>query len=167
MGAKFHWLEHLQDQSYMIIERFILDTFTVILGTDYGTHARAIDLRETPSAQEDDLWLPLCTIDCWSDLPLQAGIEEEVWPRLGKAANSQLDWPGVPLTVAGITDYSKLEHQETSGQRLRMKSIEELEMASTTEDMKMVNLVKRRLSTRELTLEVADDGRGTFAAHSA
>jgi hypothetical protein len=47
-----------------------------------------------------------------------------------------------------------------------MKVIEEMEQSSTTEDMETVNLVKRPVGTRELSLVVGDDGMGTFAAHS-
>jgi len=107
------------------------------------------------------------TIDCWSDIPLEAGVVKEVWPRPGEVANSPQDSPGVPMSVPGITDYSISDHQKTSGQGINMKAIEEMEKASTTEDMETVNLVKRLLGTRELTPVVGDDGMGTFAAHSA
>ena len=98
---------------------------------------------------------------------LEAGVVEEVWSRLGEAANSPQDSPGVPMTVLGITNYSISEDQETGGQGISMKAIEEMEMASTAKDMETVNLVKRLLGTRELTPVVGDDGMGTFAAHSA
>jgi len=139
----------------------------VIPGTHYGQHARVIDLRETSCAHEDLPWPPMCTIDCWSDIPLDDGVVEEVWPRPGEAANSPQDSPGVPMTVHGITDYSILEHQEAGGQGISMKAIEEMEKASTAEDRETVNLVKRLLGTRELTPAVGDDGMGTLAAHSA
>jgi len=139
----------------------------VIPGPDYGEHPRAIDLRETSCAHEDLPWPPMRTIDCWSDIPLEADVVEEGWPRPREAANSPQDSPGVSMTVPGITDYSISEHQETGGQGISMKAIEEMEKASTAEDMETVNLVKRLLGTRELTPVVGDDGMGTFAAHSA
>ena len=125
------------------------------------------DLRGTSCTHEDLPWPPMRTIDCWSDILVEAGVVEEVWPRPGEAANSPQDSLGVPMTVPGITDYSISEHQETGGQGISMKEIEEMEKASTTEDMETVNLVKRLLGTRELTPVVGDDGMGTFAAHSA
>ena len=167
MDGGFHWLDRLEEQSYTIIARFASGALTAIPGTDYGEHARAIDLRETSCAHEDLPWPPMRTIDCWLDFPLEAGVVEEVWPRPGEAANSPQDSPGVPMTVPGITDYSISEHQETGGQGISMKTIEEMEKASTAEDMEMVNLVKRLLGTRELTPVGGDDGMGTFAAHSA
>jgi len=163
----FHWLAHLEEQSYTIIARFALDTLTAIPGTDYGEHAHAIDLRETGCVHEDLPWPPMRTIDCWSDIPLEAGVVEEVWPRPGEAANSPQNSPRVPMIVPGITDYSISEHQETGGQGISMKVIEEMEKASTMEDMETVNLVKRLLGTKELTPVVRDDGMGTFAVHSA
>ena len=163
----FHWLDRLEEQSYTIIARFALGALMVILGTDYGKHARAIDLHETCCAHEDLPWPPVRTIDCWSDILLEVGIVEEVWPRPGEAANSPQDSPGVPMTVPGITDYSISEHQETGGHGISMKAIEDIEKASTTEDMETVNLVKQLLGTRELTPVVGDDGMGTFAVHSA
>ena len=167
MDGGFHWLDPLEEQSYTIIARFVSGTLTAILGTDYGEHARAIDLHETSCEHEDLPWPLMSTIDCWSDIPLEAGVVEEVWPRPGEAANSPQESPGVPMTVRGITDYSNSEHQETGGQRISMKAIEEMEKASTAENMETVNLVKRLLGTMELTPVVGDDGMGTFAVHSA
>jgi len=71
------------------------------------------------------------------------------------------------MTVPGIMDYSVSEHQATVCQGISMKAIEEMEKASTTEEMETVNLVKRLLGTWELTPVVGDDGMGTFAAHTA
>jgi len=167
MDGGFHCLDRLDEQSYTTIARFASGALTVISGTEYGEHAHAIDLRQTSCGHEDPPWPPMRTIDCSSDIPLEAGIVEDVWPRPGEAANSPQDSPGVPITVPGITDYSISEHQETGGQGISMKAIEEMEKASTAEDMEMVNLVKRLLDTRELTPVVGDDGMGTFTAHSA
>jgi len=105
-------------------------------------------------------------IDCWSDVPLEAGVVERVWPRPGKAANLPQDIPEVRMIVPGILDYSILEHQETGGQRISMKVIEEMEKACTTEDIEMDNLVKQVLGTRELTPVVGNDGMGTFTVYS-
>ena len=163
----FLWLDRLEEQSYTIIARFASGALTAIQGTDYGEHARAIELHETSRAHEDLPWPPMRTIDCWSDIPLEAGVVEEVWPRPGEAANSPQDSPGVPMTVPGITDYSISEHQETGGQGINMKAIGEMEKASTAEDMETVNLVKWLLGTRELTPVVGYDRMGTFTAHSA
>jgi hypothetical protein len=163
----FHWLDRLEEHSYTIIARFASGPLLAIPGADYGEHARAIDLRETRCAHEDLPWPLMRTIDCWSYIPLEAGVVEEVWPRPGEAANPPQDSPGVPMTVPGITDYCISEDQETGGQGISMKAVEEMEKASTAEDMETVNLVKRLLGTRELTPVVGDDGMGTFAAHSA
>jgi len=138
-----------------------------IPGTDHGEHARAIDRHEISHAQADLRWPLMCPIYCWSDIPLGADVGEEVWPRPGEAANSPLDSPGVPMTVPGIMDSSISEHQETGGQGISMKVIEEMKKASTTEDMETVNLVKWLLGTRESSPVVGDDGMGTFAAPSA
>jgi hypothetical protein len=107
------------------------------------------------------------TIDCWSDIPLDTGVVEEVLPRPREAANSPQQSPGVPLTVPGITDYSISERQETGGQGVSMRMMEQQEKASTTKDMETVNSVKQLSITRELTPVVGDDGVGTFTAHSA
>jgi len=144
-----------------------LAALTAIPGKNYGEHACAIDLRETSCIHEDLSWPLMRTIDCWSDIPLEAGVVEEIWPRPGEAANLPQDSPGVPMTVPGITDYSISEHQETGGQGISMKVIEGMEKASTTEDMETVNLVKRLLGTKELTPVVGDNRMGTFTAHSA
>jgi hypothetical protein len=106
MDRGFHWLDRLEEQSYTIIARFALGALTAIPGTDYGEHARAIDLRKTSCAHEDLPWPPMCTIDCWSDFPLEAGVVEEVWPRPGEAANSPQDSPGVPMTVPSVSNGS-------------------------------------------------------------
>jgi len=167
MDGGFHWLDRLEEQLYTIIAQFASGALTAIQGTDYGEHARAIELHETSRAHEDLPWPPMRTIDCWSDIPLEAVVVEEVWPRPEEAANSPQDSPRVPMTVPGIMDYSISEHQETGGQGISMKAIEEIEKASTAEDMETVNFVKRLLGTRELTPVVGDDGMDTFAAHSA
>jgi len=115
MDRGFHWLDRLEEQSYTIIARFASGALIAITGTDFGEHARAIDLHETSCTHEDLLWPLMRTIDCWSDIPLEAGVEEEVWPRPGDAANLPQDSPGVRMSVPGITDYSISEHQETGG----------------------------------------------------
>ncbi|KAF8241458.1 hypothetical protein K440DRAFT_642604 [Wilcoxina mikolae CBS 423.85] len=121
-------------------------------------HDRATDGGFHCCAHEDLPWPPMRTIDCWSEIPLEAGVVEEVWPRPGEAANSPQDSPGVPMTVPGITDYSISEHQESGVQGISMKAIEEMEKACTTQDMETVNLVKRLLGTMELTPVVGNDG---------
>jgi len=139
----------------------------VIPGTDYDEQAHVIDLRDTSFAQYDLLWPPMRTIDCRSDIPLEGGVEENVWPRPGEAANLPQDSPRVPMTLPGIKDYSVSEHRETGYQGISTTAMEEMQKASTMEDIETVNLVKRLWGTRELTPVVRDDGMGTFAAHSA
>jgi len=166
LGSRVAVTDSLEEQLCTIIARFVSGALTAIPGSDYGEHARSIDLRETSCAHEDLPWPPMQKIDCWSDIPLEAGVVEDVWPRPGEAANSAQNSPGVPMTVPGITDYSISEHQETGGQGINMKAIGEMEKASTAEDMETVNLVKWLLGTRELTPVVGDDRMGTFTAHS-
>jgi hypothetical protein len=59
-----------------------------------------------------------------------------------------------------------LEYQETGGQGISMKVIEQIEKASTKKAMVMVNLVMRVLGTRKLNQVVEDVFMGTFTAYS-
>ncbi|KAF8250805.1 hypothetical protein K440DRAFT_638662 [Wilcoxina mikolae CBS 423.85] len=98
LNGGFHWLDKLEEQSYMIIARFASGALTVIPGAEYSEHARAIDLRSTSTAHEDLPWPPMKLIDSWSDIPLELGTLIDVWPRPGEPDDSAFEPPMIAIT---------------------------------------------------------------------
>ncbi|KAF8243567.1 hypothetical protein K440DRAFT_637230 [Wilcoxina mikolae CBS 423.85] len=134
LNGGFHWLDKLEEQSYMIIARFASGVLTVIPGAEYSEHARAIDLRSTSTAHEDLPWPPMKLIDSWSDIPLELGTLIDVWPRPGEPDDSAFEPPMIAMSDPGITDYSISENRETEGQGVSFTTIDEMDKASTMED---------------------------------
>ncbi|KAF8244901.1 hypothetical protein K440DRAFT_646673 [Wilcoxina mikolae CBS 423.85] len=101
LNRGFHWLDKLEEQSYMIIVRFASGALTVIAGAEYSEHARAIDLRSTSTAHEDLPWPLMKLIDYWSDIPLELGTLIDVWPRPGEPDDSAFEPPMIAMSVPG------------------------------------------------------------------
>ncbi|KAF8251453.1 hypothetical protein K440DRAFT_637977 [Wilcoxina mikolae CBS 423.85] len=110
LNGVFHWLDKLEEQSYMIIVRFASRALMVISVAEYSEHAHAIDLHSISTTQEDLPWTPMKLIDSCSNIRLELGTLIDVWPRMGESDDSAFEPSMIAISVPGITDNSISEY---------------------------------------------------------